>query len=117
MIAHHLSKSIIILLTTIIIYFILMRRGNPPWLPWADTEVRLYDQICLEEIPIFNTLHLPFAGLSAVRLKPVQNVQVYSTTTVMGFTIHMEQEIWEVPGAGAVNSTTLSPGLRMITSR
>ena len=33
-----------------------MRRGNPPWLPWADTEVRPYDQICLEEIPIFNTL-------------------------------------------------------------
>ena len=35
-----------------------MRRGNPPWLPWADTEVRPYDQICLEEIPIFNTLKL-----------------------------------------------------------
>jgi len=33
-----------------------MRRGNPPWLPWADTEARPYNQICLEEIPIFNTL-------------------------------------------------------------
>jgi hypothetical protein len=41
--------------TIIIINIISIRRGNPPWLPWADTEVRPY---LLRKISIFNILEL-----------------------------------------------------------